>query len=187
MRTARMTLVAGLAVLAAAPALAQGNPGGTAVTRLRAFEEVPALSTPGGGRFEATINDEGTEVEWELRYFNMEGNVTQAHLHFAQRGVNGGIMVFLCSNLGNGPAGTQECPPSPATIHGTFDASDVVGSASSQGIAAGELFSVLRGIRGGVVYANVHTNLFPGGEIRGQLNFTPDDNRPQSAEAAESE
>ncbi len=172
-------------VVTTAPALAQGDPGGTAVTRLRAFEEVPALSTPGGGRFEATINEEGTEMTYTLSYFNMEGVVTQSHLHFGQRSVNGGIMIFLCSNLGNGPVGTQECPASPATIHGTITASNVGSGAQAQGVAAGELFSALRGIRGGVVYANVHTTLFPGGEIRGQLNFTPDAHVTQAAEAAE--
>ena len=31
----------------------------------------------------------------------------QAHIHFAQRGVNGGITVFLCTNLGNGPTGIR--------------------------------------------------------------------------------
>ena len=159
-----------LLALAAVPAHAQG---GTAVARLRAFEEVPALSTPGGGFFTATVSADGTEMTYELHYFNMEGNVTQAHLHFAQRGVNGGIMIFLCSNLGNGPAGTQACPTDNGTISGTIHASDVIGGAAAQGVAPGELPSALRGIRGGVVYANVHTSLFPGGEIRGQLLFTP--------------
>jgi hypothetical protein len=167
-----MLVLTVLVALAAAPALAQG---GTAVTRLRAFEEVPALSTPGGGFFNATISEDGSEMTYELSYFNVEGVVTQAHLHFGQRGVNGGIMVFLCSNLGNGPAGTQACPADPGAISGTIHAADVVGSAGSQGVAAGELFSVLRGIRGGVVYANVHTDRFPGGEIRGQVIFTPSD------------
>jgi hypothetical protein len=159
-----------LLALAAVPAHAQG---GTVVARLRAFEEVPALSTPGGGFFTATISADGTQMTYELRYFNLEGNVTQAHLHFAQRGVNGGIMIFLCSNLGNGPIGTQACPTANGTITGTIHASDVIGAAAAQGVAPGELFSVLRGIRGGVVYANVHTGIFPGGEIRGQLLFTP--------------
>lgn len=164
-------LLLAIAVLAAtAPVQAQG---GTAAARLRAFDEVPALSTPGGGFFNATINEDGSEMTYELRYFNMEGDVTQAHLHFAQKGVNGGIMVFLCSNLGNGPFGTQVCPPDNGTVTGTLRATDVVGSASSQGIGQGQLFSVLRGIRGGVVYANVHTTSFPGGEVRGQLLFTP--------------
>jgi hypothetical protein len=159
-----------IAVLAAAtPVQAQG---GTAITRLRAFEEVPALNSPGGGFFTATINEDGSEMNWELRYFNMRGNVTQAHLHFAQRGVNGGIVVFLCSNLGNGPFGTQVCPTDNGTVTGTIRAIDITG-APAQGVSQGELFSVLRGIRGGVVYANVHTDLFPGGEVRGQLLFTP--------------
>lgn len=164
-----MLLLSIVALASAAPVEAQG---GTAVARLRAFEEVPALSTPGGGFFTATINEDGSEMNWELRYFNLEGSVTQAHLHFAQRGVNGGIVVFLCSNLGNGPFGTQVCPTDNGTVTGTIRAVDVTG-APAQGIAQGELFSVLRGIRAGVVYANVHTNLFPAGEIRGQLQFTP--------------
>ena len=163
------------ALVTPAPAVAQGDPDGTAVTRLRSFDEVPAVSTSGGGRFQATIGDDGETVDWSLNYFNLEGTVTQAHIHFAQRGVNGGIVVFLCSNLGNGPAGTQACPASPASIHGTFHASDVVGSASSQSIVAGELPAVLRAMRAGITYANVHTTLFPGGEIRGQLTFTPID------------
>jgi hypothetical protein len=165
-----MLLLTIVFLAAAAPVHAQG---GTVTTRLRAFEEVPALSTPGGGFFTATINEDGTEVNWQLRYFNMEGNVTQAHLHFAQKGVNGGIMVFLCSNLGNGPFGTQVCPTDNGTVSGTFRAIDVTGGAASQGVAPGELFSVLRGMRAGVVYANVHTDLFPAGEIRGQIQFTP--------------
>lgn len=157
-------------VLAAMPAHAQG---GTAVARLRAFEEVPALSTPGGGRLTATISADGSEITYELHYFNLRGTVTQSHLHLAQRGVNGGIMIFLCSNLGNGPAGTQACPTGDGTITGTIHASDVIGGAAAQGLSPGDLVAVLRGIRAGVVYANVHTTTFPAGEIRGQLLFTP--------------
>jgi hypothetical protein len=156
--------------LAAMPAHAQG---GTARAVLRAFDEVPALSSVGRGTFTATINADGTEMTYELHYERLAAAPTQAHLHFAQKGVNGGIMIFLCSNLGNGPAGTQACPAGTATITGTVHDSDVVGGAGAQGVAPGELFAPLRGIRGGVVYANVHTTLYPGGEIRGQLQFTP--------------
>jgi hypothetical protein len=78
----------------ALPAAAQDH----FATRLRGFEEVPALATPGGGRFTADINEDGTEVSWRLEYLNLEGVVTQAHIHFGQFSVNGGISVFLCSN-----------------------------------------------------------------------------------------
>jgi hypothetical protein len=153
-------------------AAASAQVGGTATARLRGFDEVPALSTPGGGHFTATVADDGSSFDYHLSYFNMEGQVTQAHIHFAQRGVNGGITVFLCSNLGNGPVGTQACPASPGEIEGTVHAGEVVAGANSQGLAPGELFSVLRAMRAGITYANVHTDLFPAGEIRGQLSFT---------------
>jgi hypothetical protein len=164
-----MLLLSIVVLAAATPVQAQG---GTAIARLRAFEEVPALNTPGGGFFTATINEDGSEMSYELRYFNMRGNVTQAHLHFAQRGVNGGIVLFLCSNLGNGPFGTQVCPTDNGTVTGTIRAIDVTG-APAQGVPQGDLAAVLRGMRGMVVYANVHTDLFPGGEVRGQVQFAP--------------
>ena len=152
-------------------AAASAQVGGTASSRLRGFDEVPALSTSGGGHFSAIIADDGSAIDYLLNYFNMEGVVTQSHIHFAQRGVNGGITIFLCSNLGNGPVGTQACPASPGEISGTIHASDVLATAN-QGIGAGELFAVLRAMRAGITYVNVHTNIFPGGEIRGQVSFT---------------
>lgn len=177
MRTAsRFSLwMAALSLAAAVTPLNAQPPvvGGTAVTRLRAFEEVPAVSSNGVGRFRAGIDDEGSMVDWTLEYSSLRGTVTQAHIHFAQRGVNGGIVVFLCSNLGNGPEGTQPCPPKPAAIAGSFTAANMVGGAAAQGIAPGELHELLRAIRAGAAYVNVHTDLFPGGEIRGQLLFTP--------------
>jgi hypothetical protein len=141
----------------------------TAAARLRGFEEVPALSSPGTARFNAVIDETAGTISWTMAYSNLNGNVTQSHLHFAEKGVNGGIFVFLCSNLGNGPAGTQACPPAPATISGTIRARDILGTASSQGIQAGDFGPVLRAIRTGTTYANIHTDRYPGGEIRGQL------------------
>ena len=134
------------------------------------FDEVPALSSTGSGTFSMEINPTDTAFDYEVSYSNLTGNVTQSHIHIAQKSVNGGIMVFFCTNLNNGPAGTQLCPgPHEGTVSGHITAADVIGGASAQGIAAGEFAEVLRAIREGSVYVNVHSSVFPGGEIRGQL------------------
>ena len=171
MRSRRVRLAAGVAGAAAvavvtATALASG--GNDLRTDLVGFEEVPAVSTDGEGKFKARIVKGGREVRWELRYEDLTTPVQQAHIHFGERSVNGGISVFLCTNLGNGPAGTQRCPDE-GTVEGTFDEDDVIGP-TGQGIAAGELDELMRAIRAGVAYANVHTDMFTGGEIRGQFD-----------------
>jgi hypothetical protein len=168
------TLILALAVVTAADASAAGP---QVRALLDGFEEVPAVSTTGHGSFRATLSRDGGAIEFELRYTGLGGAVAQSHLHLGQRGVNGGIAIFLCSNLGNGPAGTPTCPPPPAVVSGTLTADDVIGP-STQGVAPGELGEVLRAIRRGAVYVNVHSDLFPGGEIRGQLRLDQRRDRP---------
>jgi hypothetical protein len=137
---------------------------------LSGYEEVPTLSSAGSARFQARINREETAVDWKLSYSDLEGTVSQAHIHFGATATNGPVVVFFCSNLGNGPVGTQACPPAPATVTGTFAAVDVLGGAAAQGLEAGNLDELIAGIRAGATYANVHSTLRPGGEVRGQIS-----------------
>jgi hypothetical protein len=153
-------------VLGAAPVLA--DRGTDFKARLKSLNEVPSVVTGASGKFEGDLNRAGDQIAWELRYEGLEGTVTQAHIHVGQRHTNGGISVFFCTNLGNGPAGTQACPPSPARISGTFTAADVVGPAG-QGVSPGEFADLLKALKAGAAYANVHSTLAPGGEIRGQI------------------
>jgi hypothetical protein len=137
---------------------------------LSGYQEDPAvLSTTGTGTFRAVVNERTQEITYRLSYEALTGNVTQAHIHFGGRHQSGGISVFLCTNLGNGPAGTQVCPPAPATVTGTLRPADVIGPAG-QGIAAGEFAELVAAIKAGVTYANVHSSVYPAGEIRAQLN-----------------
>ena len=138
-------------------------------TRLTGFQEVPAVSTDASGKFRAKLRTSSQEIEYRLSYADLTGGVRQAHIHLGQFAVNGGISVFLCSNLGNGPAGTQACPPAPATITGTIRPADVVGPAD-QGIEPMQFDELVRAIRAGVTYVNVHSETFPNGELRGQLS-----------------
>jgi hypothetical protein len=157
-----------LLVLALVPADADANGRRHMRADLEGFQEVPAISTAADGEFEAVLSHDGEEIEYELSYEDLEGAVAQSHLHLGQHSVNGGISIFLCTNLGNGPPGTQLCPPSPATISGTLSDADVLGP-TVQGIQPGEWDEVRLAIEEDVVYVNVHTDLFPAGEIRGQV------------------
>jgi hypothetical protein len=139
--------------------------------RLTGFEEAPiTLSTPGVGTFKAQVNRRDAEVNYRLTFSGLESDVQQAHIHFGGVWEAGPVIVFLCTNLGNGPAGTQACPADGGTIRGTIAAADVLGGAASRGLAAGEFDAFLSALRGGGTYVNVHTVLHGGGEIRAQIN-----------------
>ncbi len=179
MNRMRIKLAIGVAALGVVVTTAAAVAGdrGSLRTSLTGYEEVPAISTDGNGSFKATLNRAGTELRFVLRYADLEGvtpaqpGPTQAHIHFGQKSVNGGIVAWLCGSPANpGPAGTQACPASPdGTVEGTITAANVVGPAT-QGITAGEFDELVRALRAGVAYANVHTATYGGGEIRGQLD-----------------
>lgn len=132
------------------------------------FQEVPALSTTAHGSFRAVVDTQANTITYRLTYDALEGAVQQSHVHFGQKSVNGGVSFFLCSNLGNGPAGTQACPAPPAEITGVITPDLVLGP-GGQGIEAGAFAEIAAAMKDGTAYANVHSTKWPGGEIRGQL------------------
>ena len=140
------------------PRVAEGLRGGAGGLHQRQRDVPRARST---GR--------GTRSRWRLSYQNLEGDVQQAHIHLGQKAVNGGISVWLCGNVPTTPAGTQACPPAPATVSGTIRPAEIAGPAA-QGIEAGQFSELVAAMRSGVTYANVHSTRFPGGEIRAQLD-----------------
>lgn len=141
--------------------------------RLQPVQEVPAVSSVATGRIVVTIDEGAQTISYELEFAELEAPVAQAHIHTAQPGANGGIMVWLCGTAAlPGPAGTPICPAIGGTLTGVLTPLQVVGPAA-QGIAAGEFAEVVAAIRAGVAYTNVHSTKFPGGEIRGQLYRAP--------------
>jgi CHRD domain len=181
MKHMKITVLASAVALIAvfgivALAVAHGDRGRSLRATLRGIEEPPSVITEASGQFKATISRDESSIEYELSYENLQGTVTQGHIHVGQRGVNGGISVWLCGTATNpGPAGTPVCPAS-GTVTRTVTAAEVVGP-SGQGVSAGEFEDLLRALRSGVTYANVHSSLFPGGEIRGQISVHDDDDR----------
>jgi CHRD domain len=161
--------VAGVAVLGMGTAALANNNNLKDAETLTGYEEVPALSTPGAGEFTIELAHSGDSLSYELSFSGLESDATQAHIHFENRTNNGPIVVFLCSNLGNGPAGTQACPAAGGTITGTIDAADIGGGAAAQGLAAGEFTEFVNALRSGATYVNVHSAVRTGGEIRAQI------------------
>ena len=161
-------------------------------TRLSGYNEVHfaagppaalrgAVSTKARGKFHAEIDKDKGVIHYKLSYENLEGIVTQAHIHFGQRHTVGGIVVWLCQTSGTpAPASvaslTPFCPEPDGTVTGTITPEQVLAQ-TAQGIEAGEFDELVRAIRSGAAYANVHTSLFSPGEIRGQIEEDDDRDR----------
>ena len=154
-------------------------------TNLTGYQETPAtINSTGSGEFAAKINSDGTEIQYVLQYRDLSTTVLQSHIHFGRPGLNGSIVLYLCTNLtppANVPA-PPACPQAPpggstATVTGTLTAANMIFPTSlSQGLDAGAagFAEVVAGIRNGAAYANVHTAKIPSGEIRGALGKAHD-------------
>jgi len=134
--------------------------------RLNGFQEVPSVSTGGFGNFEAElVND--TTLHFMFHYEGLEGGTPLfAHVHFGERAVNGGVSFFLCGPPANAPV---TCQDGSGDVEGNITAANVIGP-NGQGIAPGQFGEMIRAMQAGHAYANIHTTVWPGGEIRGQIN-----------------
>jgi hypothetical protein len=155
---------------------------------LSGFQEVGALnaetgaifSKSGEGTLKLKLDEKAQSLTYTLTYSGLTSTVLQAHIHFGKVHVPGGIFVFLCTNLGNGPPATPACPNPSATglnaVTGTLTPASVVGVAG-QNIVAGDFSIVPAALKSDTAYGNVHTQNFKSGEIRGQIRQPENENQ----------
>ncbi|HZU88320.1 MAG TPA: CHRD domain-containing protein [Stellaceae bacterium] len=146
------------------------------LARLSGFSEVGDLNNETGAILtDATatlrlfLDPRAHTAAYRLSYSSgFTSTVTQAHIHFGKNHVPGGILVFLCTNLGNGPAGTPACPAAPATVTGTLTAANIL-AIPGENVAAGNFGALENALFFNTAYINIHTAQFPLGEVRGQI------------------
>jgi hypothetical protein len=131
--------------------------------QLGGFQETPAISTDGHGTFAATLEDDG--LHFVMRYWGLTGPAAQAHIHLGRLATAGGVSAFLCGGTG------EACPSGASgkvTVRGVIEPEDVIGP-TAQGIEPGEFGELIDAMGANAAYVNVHTELYPAGEIRGQI------------------
>jgi hypothetical protein len=164
------------AVVSGVSADRNDNPFNTIETRLTGAEENPARATDAHGTGNVRLSKDGQSMDFVL-VVNDINNITQAHIHLAAKGVNGGIVVWLFPSV----KATTALPGGGGVHHGilaqgTFTAADLRGS-----LAGHPLSDLVAAIAAGNAYMNIHTDDgvappntgagdFPGGEVRGQLD-----------------
>ncbi len=126
-------------------------------TFLTGTEEVSAVSAPGSGAAKIWQIDEST-LKYELRVANTS-DIVGAHLHMAEAGSNGPVVVSL---LPEGLPGLNNG----LIAEGMISSSNLVGPLAGMSIS-----DLLSGLESGGIYVNLHTSANPGGEIRGQVSM----------------
>lgn len=134
------------------------------VAPLSGGEEVPPADTKGRGLSKFQLNKEGNALSFKLIAANIEG-VTQAHIHCGAAGVNGPVVAFLYGFNADGIS------PNGVLSEGTITPADVILRPDSPQCPGGvaNFDEMLAKMASGDAYVNVHTLVYPGGEIRGQI------------------
>lgn len=144
-------------------ALAQNNEHGQFKAVLNGYNEVPSLLSTGSGQVTLAVSSDEKSLNITLNFTKLLGVAQSAGLYLGLPSITGGLVAPICG-------GTKPACPTAAdgTVTITIAAGDI-DAIAAQGLAAGDLASVIQAIANGAVYVNVLTNKFPNGEIRGQL------------------
>lgn len=132
------------------------------VAPLDGSQEVPPADTDATGVATFQLSRDGESIRYRLIVANIE-NVTMAHIHVAPAGANGPVVVWLYPDA-------PPPQPLPGTTNGilaqgTFTADNLVGPLAGESLEA-----LLELMQDAETYVNVHTNQYPAGEIRGQID-----------------
>ncbi len=134
------------------------------VADLSGLQEVPPNISPASGVGFFTLNEDETELTFDISYQDLQGPIlggAGAHFHRGAFGENGPIVRGLTPDELNGAMSPD------GVFSGVWSSTDPEGFPTpTSGPLTAELVDDLRA---GDIYFNLHTTEFPAGEIRGQL------------------
>ncbi len=141
---------------------------------LTGAQEVPPVESPGTGQFTMEFDAGFDQATYTLNVLGLESAITGAHLHCAAAGENGPIVLPLdVEAIGGEESAAQET---------TVTSDDVTPpDQDACDVPVNNLASLYAAILAGKVYANVHTDTNPEGELRGQI-FVVKEGVSQAAE-----
>lgn len=158
----RIALVAAIAALAVA-GIAWAGANGNFSVHASGELEVPAVATHAQGQALFKLSKDSQSLGYKLIVANIDG-VFMAHVHMADPGINGPIVVWLYPSTNPAPGPPTGRIQGPIAT-GTITAANLVGP-----LAGMELSDLVDLLRNGGAYVNVHTLPdHPGGEIRGNF------------------
>lgn len=157
------SLIAAIAFLMTVGSSVMAEEPSKCITKLTGFQETPPILTNASGTFRSKLDKTGTSLSYVLNFSGLSSPATVVHIHFGQAGAAGAPIAFLCGG-GNKPA----CPVGGGTVTGMIIASDIL-PVPAQGINGGNFSDFLAVVHSGKAYVNVHSTMYPAGEIRGQI------------------
>jgi hypothetical protein len=131
--------------------------------KLSGNQEVPGIKTKATGEAEFKLIKDGKKLSYKLTVNNIK-NVTAAHIHEGKKGKVGPHVVGLFA----GPK--KEGKFNGVLAEGTITENDLMGDLQGKPLEA-----LIKLMKSGNVYINVHTDTHPDGEIRGQIGYTSQD------------
>ena len=161
-----------LALISASPAFSHQE---IFAANLTGAAEIPPNASPGTGTAFVTVDFDLVTMHVETLFFGLNGNVTASHIHcctVTPGAANVGVATQLPSFTGF---------PLGATL-GSYDFTFDMSAAGSynpafvtaQGGVSQAFNALVAGMASGNAYFNIHTSLFPGGEIRGLMHAVPE-------------
>ena len=173
---ALMTLVLG-ATLVAAPAQATGT-AFTSLTQLSAAQEVSEVPVDSDGNAAAVVSFAADLSSFQIfvAFDNLVGTeVTRLHFHCQVAGNNGPVAIGLIDRLNPANDNSDDVTELGQVFFGELENDDFPadnGCVDQIGRPINNVASLAAAIDAGLVYWNLHTNVFGPGELRGQVRPT---------------
>jgi hypothetical protein len=134
--------------------------------------EFPPVPSPGIGEALVTLDPLAHTMRVQVTFSGLLAGVTASHIHCCTLPTAG--VATPVPTFPGFPSGVTS-----GSYDATFDLTDASSYragfiTASGGTVAGAEAALVHGIKTGVAYLNIHTTLFPGGEIRGFFKPVPE-------------